>query len=462
MRELSVIDAAQEFPDRSCLVTNDCTLTYGDVADRVVAATRALVERGARSGAPIAITPTVDVASAVWIYAAFELGCPAVLLHPGLTGPERARILEQAEPALTLPAAARPGSRKAHPSSVDFEDVPPDRTLAIVYSSGTTGAPRGALLSRRAFVASSRAHAENLGWRPDDRWLLAMPPAHVGGLSILTRCLIARRTVVLADGAFSPSRTIALLCDERVTLLSLVPTMLSRLIGHDSSWNAPAWLRAVLVGGAPLAPSLRRRAIERGLPILTTYGFTEACSQVTTQRRSQSGTEGSGAPLAGVRVRVADGEVQVRGDTMMDGYVGDAHSEARWTDDGWFRTRDQGRFEEDGQLHVSGRLDDVIVTGGENVAPAEVEAVIADVDGVESVCVFGMPDAEWGQEVVAAIAGGSRKVDPGGLRAALSSQLASFKRPKRVAWLDALPLNRNGKIDRRRVAERAASRLRPI
>ncbi|MEM8609944.1 MAG: AMP-binding protein [Myxococcota bacterium] len=457
MRELSVLAAGEDHPNRPFLVTSDETLTYREVAQQARLAMAELTSRGVQPADRVAITPSVDVPSMVWLLAAFELGCPAVLLHPRLTPSERQRIENQTNPRVSVDAST-PYSTERVTHRADA--VPSERTLAVVYTSGTSGSARGAQLSRRAFVASFRAHTDNLGWAPGDRWLLAIPPAHVGGLSILTRSLIARRTVVLAEPSWTASTLAEHLRDYDVTLLSLVPTMLSRLLDADE-WAPPPTLRAVLVGGAPLAKPLRRRAVERGLPILTTYGCTEACSQVSTQRLTEVGTEGSGAPLAGTRVRIVDGEVQVTGESLMDGYVGVESSES-WTADGWFRTRDAGAFAPDGQLHVSGRLDDLIVTGGENVAPAEVEAVIATVPGVEAACVFAVPHHDWGQEVVAAIVAS----DPGsvgsGLVEALSSGLASFKRPKRVAWVQQIPLNRIGKVDRQRAAEVAGPLLRPI
>ncbi|MEM7135057.1 MAG: AMP-binding protein [Myxococcota bacterium] len=457
MRELSLLSAAAEVPDRPCLVTRNQAWSFADVASRVAAAIDALEERGVVSGSRVAIAPKVDLDSIVWLYALFEMGCPAVLLHPRLTAEERAHVSRLSAPTFTIDGPPSATPRVGMPPR---PTVPSDRTLAIVSTSGTGGAPRGAVLSRRAFVASSEAHAANLGWTSDDRWLLTMPPAHVGGLSIVTRCLIARRAVVVAEGHFSADRVAEAASDRHVTLISVVPTMLARLLALSPTWVPSPSLRAVLVGGALSPPALVERAVERGVPVVTTYGCTEACSQVTTQSLDQVGSVGSGAPLQGVGVRIVDGEIQLSGPTLMDRYEGD--HPAPWTADGWFRTRDAGTFTDDGQLLVLGRLDDMIITGGENVAPAEVEAALEALPEVAEACVFSMPHESWGAEVVAAVVASVKPFDRAAVRRALRDHLASFKHPKRLALLPALPLNRNGKVDRAAVRIRCADLLAPF
>lgn len=461
MRELSVLAAAAEAPGRDCIVVDGASLSYSEVADRVRAAMSTLREAGVAPGERVASAPQVDLDSIVWLYALFELGCPAALLHPRLTNRERRRALEQIQPAHETsaripvehePVESRPSAR-----------IPAERALAIVQTSGSRGAPRGAVLSRRAFVASAAAHASNLPWAEDDRWLLSMPPAHVGGLSILTRCLIARRCVVLAPAPFEPASTVRTIDEQRVTLLSVVPTMLRRLLeSRDPSWTPSPALRAVLVGGAPLPTSLREAAVKRSIPVLATYGCTEACSQVTTQAPEQSGLPGSGRPLDGIEVRIESDQIQVRGEVLMDGYVGEDRSGGPWAPEEWLHTGDLGRFLPDGQLEVLGRLDDVIITGGANVSPAEVEEFLSAVPGVTAACVFGVPHDDWGEEVVAALVTDTKRFDRAALRAELRGGLAPHKRPKRVCVLDALPLNRSGKVDRRAIAARSEQALEPI
>lgn len=461
MDELSVLAAASEAPDRDCLIADGRAWSYADVARRVRAALGLLRARGVERGDRVALTPRVDLDSVVWLYALFELGCPVVLLHSRLTDRERAVVLGEAQPLHVITERI---SENAGPVQGSTRDpIRLDETLAIAYTSGSRGTPRGAVLSRGAFLASEAAHAANLGWISEDRWLLCMPPAHVGGLSILTRSLIARRCVVLSPGPFDPREVARTLAQHRVTLLSVVPTMLRRLLTlQEPRWTPSPELRAVLVGGAPFPDALRELAAKRRVPTVATYGCTEACSQIATQTPEQVGLRGSGPPLSGVEVRIAGDEIQVRGDVLMDGYLGDDRSDAPWTLDGWFRTGDFGSFLPDGQLLVRGRIDDLIVTGGENVAPQEVEAWLHTVPGIASACVFSLPHEEWGEEVVAAVVTDSTQYNADALRERLKRELAPHKRPKRICVIDALPLNRSGKIDRASVAALCSTQLRPI
>lgn len=461
MDELSLLAAANEVPHRDCLIADGRIWSYSDLADRVRNALSALVTRGLRPGDRVALTPGVDFDSIVWLYALFELGCPAVLLHPRLSDRERALVLEEAEPAHLI---AEPLPMRLETAAWQRSgSIAPDSVLAIVYTSGSQGRPRGARLSRRAFVASASAHAANLDWLPDDRWLLTMPPAHVGGLSIVTRSLIARRCVVLGPAAFEPRELIRVMETQNVTLLSVVPTMLRRLLKLERpEWTPNARLRAVLVGGAPFSDTLRRLATERKVPALATYGCTEACSQISTQTLMECGQPGSGRPVPGVDVRIESGEIQVRGEVLMEGYLGENRSGEPWTPDGWLRTGDFGSFLPDGQLLVSGRIDDLIVTGGENVAPQEVEAWLETVPGIAMACVFSQPNEEWGEEVCAAIVTEGVEYSGDALRDRMREELAAHKRPRRISVLNALPLNRTGKIDRAAAKSLAVSELRSI
>lgn len=459
MRELSILAAAREEPSRDCLIEAGRVWSYEEVAARARAAIAVLRANGVEAGQRVALSPQADVSSVVWLFSLFELGCPAVLLHPRLTERERVDLLGEARVAHTV---TEPAPHRGLASDATVDRIPADRTLAIVYTSGSRGRPRGARLSRRAFVTSARAHASNLPWHDEDRWLVIMPPAHVGGLSILTRCLVARRCAVLKSGGFDPVGVIRVIDTDAVTTLSVVPTMLHRLLRADPAWSPRPSLRTVLVGGAPFPDGLRAEAVERGVPALATYGCTEACSQISTQTLEQLGQPGSGAPLCGVEVRIEDGEIQIRGAVLMDGYLGEDRSGPRWTSDGWFRTGDLGTFAADGQLVVRGRKDDLIVTGGENVSPDEVEAWLQTVPGIVSACVFGLPHEEWGSEVVAAIVADTAVFDPRLLREQMRAELAGHKRPKRLALLEVMPLNRSGKIDRSEVASRSVSKLRRI
>ncbi|MFW6088280.1 MAG: AMP-binding protein, partial [Gemmatimonadota bacterium] len=323
--------------------------------------------------------------------------------------------------------------------------------LAVLFTSGTTGAPRAVELSRSAFRASAAASAAHLGWEPDDRWLCCLPLAHVGGLSIVIRCLAARRAVVLAGG-FDASEIRALLEREAVTLASLVPTMLRRLFEADPGWRAPATLRAALLGGAPAGAELWDEVERRAVPALATYGMTETCAQIATAR---PGAPRRLVPLDGVRLRITGGRIEVAGPMLCTRIGAATSADETWTADGFLRTRDTGRLT-DGVLEVTGRADGTIITGGQNVLPSAVEAVLEGHPAIRRAVVFGIADGERGELVGAVLedSGATPRPSADELGAWLASRLAPYERPRRFAWVRKLPENLSGKLDRAAARER--------
>jgi len=324
--------------------------------------------------------------------------------------------------------------------------VPHSDAAAIIHTSGTTGSPRGAVLTRAALLASARASAANLGWVYNDCWLACMPLARVGGLSILTRCLAARRKVALAE--FDVERFPGLVEVERVTLASLVPTMLARVLDAHPGWTPPDRLRAVLVGGAAAPARLLERAASRRVPVVITYGLTETCSQVAATpyaQRFAAAASGAGRPLPGAEIRIVDGRIEVRGPMCMAGYWG----EPPLAPEAWLDTGDLGAIDERGFLHVNARRGDLIVTGGENVYPAEVERELERCPGVAAAAVFGIADDTWGQTVAAALVlDPERAPSDDELRAWARMRLAPHKRPRHICRVARLPQTPAGKLDR--------------
>jgi len=446
---LSLLAAAREHPTRIALVAGDGTHhTYADLAERVRRA-MAWLDHHVEVGAVVAFVPRLEVSSLVLLYALVERETTALLLHPRLTERERRKLVDEAKPSLVIEEPAtitHEGNARSRP--VNNEDT---TALAILYTSGTTGSPKGARLSRRSFLASAAASERNLGWNDEDRWLLTMPLAHVGGLSIVIRCLIARKCVVLPEaGRFDAESLVPWMTRHEVTIASLVPTMLRRVFEHNPPRPPPS-LRAALLGGAAPSSPLLDEARVRGWPVLTTYGLTEACSQVTTQRygTTPSATEGSGHPLAGVEIQIRDHDrrILLRGKTLMSGY----HGRAAIEDGAWFETEDFGHIDEEGRLHVLGRSQDLIVTGGENVYPLEVERALESIAGVEAAGVFAEPDETWGDLVCAALV---LRTDANheAIQAAIATELAAHKRPRRIVVVPALPHTEAGKLDRAALA----------
>jgi o-succinylbenzoate---CoA ligase len=309
----------------------------------------------------------------------------------------------------------------------------------VLFTSGTTGAPKPVVLAQENHEASAIASAWNLGVAPDDRWLCVLPLHHVGGLAILWRSVIYGTTVVLHE-RFDAAAAVEAIQGGEVTVASLVPTMLRRM--RAAGLSAPGRLRALLLGGGPVPRDLLEWSAAIGLPALQTYGMTETASQIATLRAEEAlHHHGSaGRPLLGVELRIGDGgEILVRGPMV---------ARSALADDGWLHTRDRGRLDEDGFLHVEGRLDDVIVTGGENVMAGEVEDALMAHPAVADAAVAGRPDAEWGEAVTAWVVLATHVPD-GELAAHCRRLLAPHKVPKSFARVDELPRNAAGKVVRR-------------
>jgi o-succinylbenzoate---CoA ligase len=305
----------------------------------------------------------------------------------------------------------------------------------VVFTSGTTGAPKGVRLTADNLEAASVASAGHLGHDESDTWLLAMPLAHVGGLSILIRSVFAGGSVRLLPG-FNPE-SFAAAMKEDVTMVSVVPTMLQRVLGSDP--GPYQGLKAVLLGGGPIPEGLLEGASEAGLPTLPTYGMTETFGQVATLNRGSPPARRA-HPLPGIQLRIeSTGRVAVRGRQVSPGYLGEPDRS-----DPWFVTGDLGELESDGALRILGRADTVIVTGGENVDPARVELELLAHPSVEDAVVVGIPDEKWGQIVAAAYVGTASEQE---LDLALRDRLPSFMVPKRWLAVESIPMGSLGKPD---------------
>lgn len=303
----------------------------------------------------------------------------------------------------------------------------------VVFTSGTSGPPKGVRLTRRNLEAACSASARHLGHDHGDNWLLAMPLRHVGGLSIVLRQLYTGGAVTLLP-RFAPETFAAALLGD-VTMASVVPTMLRRIIPFGPFHG----LRAVLVGGGPIPDGLLEAAVEAGLPVLPTYGLSETFGQVATLRPG-SDLERKAHPLPGIDLQVGgDGRIAVRGEQVSPGYLGEPDRPTPW-----FVTNDLGELLDDGALRVLGRADRLIVTGGENVNPEQVESVLRGHSEVADVVVGGVADDEWGQVIVAVYEGTAPAEELAGWA---RQRLPSHMVPRRLKRVDSIPRTAIGKPD---------------
>lgn len=303
----------------------------------------------------------------------------------------------------------------------------------VVETSGSTGTPKRVVLSRRAVLASVAATERRLG--ASGRWLLALPPSYVAGVQVVCRSLVAGHEPVLLDEAGSFAAAV----EAGARFTSLVPTQLHRLLDDPAEVAALRSLHTVLLGGGPIDPTLRDRAEAEGVRLVATYGSAETAG----------GCVYDGYALDGVALAVGtDGRIRIGGPTLFDGYDGDPALTAEVLVDGWFLTSDAGRLDEDGRLHVLGRLDDVVISGGVNVPTPAVAARLREHPAVREAEVVGVPDEEWGHRVVAFVVGDLGLAEA---RDWVAEKHPRSWAPRELVPLAELPLLGNGKVDRVRL-----------
>lgn len=453
--------AAQD-PAGLCLVADGERVSFAELDEQVARAAGALVGAGVRNGSRVGLWGAHDLATVRAMWAVPRAGAVLMPINTRLNEREAAHQVVDAAVSLLLGHSDRPALGVPSLDLVEltagssYRGDPPhvDAPHSVVYTSGTGGRPKGVILTWANLEAAAAASAEVLQHGRRDRWLAVLPLYHVGGLSILIRSARQGGGVVL--DRFEPGRLAAHLREDRITLVSLVPTMLSRLLDIDPGPFPD--LRAVLLGGGPVSEALLARAAAGRVPVLSTYGLTEAASQVATVPLAAAlARRRAVEPVPGMELRIVDvnggevaagtaGGVQIRGAAVSPGYL---HDRPR-SPGTWFTTGDLGRLDGDHRLEILGRADDMIITGGENVYPVEIEAALEDHPAVVEAAVFGIEDPEWGQTVAACVvAPGLDQLD---LDRFLRSRLAGFKIPTLWSFVPELPRTGLGKIDRARLS----------
>jgi O-succinylbenzoic acid--CoA ligase len=428
---------SQSCPERTALVADGTEVTYSELEAESVWIARRLGAHGVRRGATAALTMSPSREQVVLIHALMKLGAVVLPVNPGLSEPERRAVVEAESPAVELNDAGLLTQTEADLPLLGEHDM--DDVHCRILTSGSTGAPHTVGLTYGNHLWSAVGSAFNIGVEPEDRWLCCLPLSHIAGLSIVMRSVIYGTTTVLHED-FDVDRVAASLDGEGITVVSLVSTMLVRLLAAGADLSGP---RAILVGGGPVPAEVLEEALGRGATVVQTYGLTECCSQATTlapaEARRKLGS--AGRPLLTTHLRIRDGEILIQGPTVAPGCA-DA--------DGWLHTGDLGRIDEEGFLYVTDRIDDLIVSGGENVVPAEVEQVLMRHPEVVDAAVVGREDPEWQQAVTAIVvlrSGSATSADD--LRRHCAEALAPFKVPKRIELASALPRTPSGKLMRR-------------
>ncbi len=430
------------------LVTSDGAWRRGALVADGGALAAALLAWGAAPGTILlAPLPAPDLARLFFACARARIAL--FPLDPATSPERRAALLALAGPRgrllEALPSAAAIAATAADP-------LPPLPVAAqpalVIATSGSEGEPKGVVLTHANLAAAADASAERLPLGPGDTWLACLPLHHIGGVSILARCARSSATARVLD-RFTVEAVAAALAEGNITHLSLVPAMLDRLL---EAGVPPGPLRYVLVGGAALSAPLFRRAMAAGWPLCVSYGLSECAAQVVTWVHPPPDVwqEGRvGAPLAGCRVELGpQGRLRLAGPQVMWGYLNPELEPGRGLTDGALLSGDLARLEADGSLTLLGRADDMLVSGGVNVHPAEVEAVLLACPGVRDAAVTALPDPVWGDRLLALVVGDSAAMDDAGLHRWCAERLPSPRRPRLIQRVATLPRNPMGKLQR--------------
>jgi malonyl-CoA/methylmalonyl-CoA synthetase len=454
----------------------DGPVTYAGLLDETGRLANTLLSWGLRKGDRLLLRVEKCETVLSLYLACLRTGVVFLPVNPGYTVAETEHFLRDAEPALViadpdkLEGLAALGARvlslpdllaEAARQGAGFDDPThgPDDLAAILYTSGTTGRSKGVMLTRLNLASNAEALVGLWQFTEADVLLHALPVFHTHGLFVATNCVLYAGASMIFQRAFSPAAVLAAL--PKATVMMGVPTFYTRLLAAPGfTREACAGVRLFISGSAPLSPATHAEWRERtGHAILERYGMTET-NMITSNPyvgERKSGTVGM--PLPGVDVRITGpkgvlptgeaGAIEVRGPNVFQGYWRLPEKTAEEFRDGWFVTGDMGAFDEEGYLSILGRAKDLVITGGLNVYPAEVEAALDDLAGVAASAVIGVPHPDFGEAVVAClVAAKGTALEEEALRGALRERLAAFKIPKRVLVLDELPRNAMGKVQK--------------
>ncbi len=425
------------FADESvAILTAKTSLSFRQLESAAVSGCQHLRDCGMVPGNTVGVALGQTVEAVVLFRALIRLGAAACMISPDWPQKVISRAIAAAGCTCFIDQfAMKESGLDSAPAEID-----PNAPATVVFTSGSTGDPKPAVHSVDNHVQSALASNNNIPLRPGDRWLLSLPLHHVAGIAILFRCAAAGAAIAIPDPGMPLSNAIQLL---RPTHLSLVPTQLRRLLDGGNAHILDG-VKAILMGGAPMPRDLVSRAFSLGIPIHTSYGLTETSSQITATRPGDTldALLTSGAPLTPGTVSISEeGEILVRGKTLFLGYRTGKELHRPMTPEGWFATGDLGCFDAAGRLVVTGRRDNMFISGGENVQPEEVERRLCEIPGIEQALVVPVHDDEYGEVGAAYIKmAGGEPPDSATLAAQLRELLPSYKIPKHFhPWPPNLP-----------------------
>ncbi|MBU1320437.1 MAG: o-succinylbenzoate--CoA ligase [candidate division Zixibacteria bacterium] len=474
---------AESSPDSLALVNENASLSYGELEERIHRCAIGLHDLGIETGDRIAVIAQNSVEYAILIFAAYRIGATLAPINTRLDPRSWEDCIMKLTPSALVIDRERiafaddigmryllmedvGGGIGSEPYSADsfsvLHEVSTEHEASIVFTSGSSGDPKGVILTLGNHFCNALASNENIKLTHQDCWLAALPFCHVGGMSILFRTALDGCSAYVAD-SFAPDVVNRLIDRGQLTHLSLVPTMLDSLLASRKMRKFPDSLRAILLGGAAVSERLIETIRELNLPVLPTYGLTEAASQLCTlsPESPPEKLSSSGSPLENTELKIVDdedetvesgmnGEICIRGKKVFKSYLGRDRSEV-FDKDGWFRTGDIGWLDDDSYLHVVGRRDDMFISGGENIHPAQIEKAALAFPGVTECAVIGVEDRKWGARPVLFVCHDDSGSEMNGLHEHLNANLPDMFIPKAIIELDQLPRTSIGKIDRKQL-----------
>lgn len=485
---------ARETPGKLALRFPGRDFSYAGLAALVLQLAAALAARGVSRGNCVAYLGYNSPEMLALLFACARLGALFVPLNWRLAGPEHQQMLKDCPPQVFFVEspfvaqieAIRADLEGTHLVALDSvrqgwigyaeflaqasqpyrqdPSVNAETPLLICYTSGSTGKPKGVVLTQAALGANALSSISMHDMTADDRILTTLPLFHVGGLNILSTPAIHAGCMIVLHPKFDPEAALTAIEQQRITLAVLVPAQLDMLLVHPRWRNADlSSLRMITTGSTIVADKMIRAVHERGIPLIQVYGSTETCPIATCLKRDdaerKSGSAGRAA--ANCQVRIVDGadgtgqdmppggsgEILVRGANVMIGYWNAPETTALALKDGWFHTGDMGHWDAEGYLYVDGRKKDMIISGGENIYPAEIENLLIESADIAEVAVVAWPDRRWGEIVVAFVVPRTRRqLSAEGVLSLLEGRIARFKHPKRVVFVEELPKTALGKV----------------
>lgn len=456
--------------DRMALSFEERQWTFSEINDLALVYAGKLTALGVKADSRVAILAKSNPDFVFVMYGCLHLGCEMVMLNERLAKAELAYQIEDAQVNYVLVADVL--KEKIDAANVilfsQLDETEPaafepqkqwqqDRTISIMYTSGTTGNPKGVRQTAENHFSSAVSSALNIGIAPEDVWLCSVPLFHISGFSILMRSLIYGMGVRLYE-KFDAQRSAEEICNGTVTYMSMVGVMLERILANveEAAMPASPRFKAILAGGGPIPVAYINRAEKCGIPVLQTYGMTETSSQTTTLQSADAERKigSSGKPLFLYQVKIdgteepgEKGEILIHGPQVTPGYIG-KFAERKVQEDGWLHTGDIGYLDNEGFLFVVDRRSDLIVSGGENVYPAEIEKVLLAHPAVREAGVCGGPSDKWGEVPVAFVVL-NKEATADELLVYCREQIASYKVPKQLLFVEELPRNASNKLLRR-------------